>query len=313
MCLFFGYYGDMIYQEEDTQDIFKAYLKFVIECMKFRGPESGALPEQANDTLTFLLDQESLCHKLTPFIDEILAQVILGARSISSLKLFDTINELVNKYGHHLRNNPSLLTGILEVLVEKVQIEYEKLKNGGNAARIVFSRSWNIFREIARNRLYIAKFQAEIERILTPLFVYLATDEQVPFEEDILKYMICVMKVAEGVSEVCWEIFKTFPKLLRDSSKLSCTLFTALNYVIIYGRNVLENDADAVKTLLGMGTYSLTVSDCKGDLVTTSKGSLLLQLIIENFGNIMDQDWEMLVVLCVEIIRRNDRDFIKTR
>lgn len=313
MCTFLGYYLDTLFQEDEKEDIFKAHLKFVIDCVGAQGLETGALSDQAVDTLSFIFKEENLTFKLTPFINEIIGQLILHVKHIKSIKFFEIFEEAVKSYNNYIIKNPALLVDLLTFLVDRVQLECESIKEKKESKRIILNKIWNIFRQIGENRHYIPKFQEDIEKILTPLFAYLERDEKIPFEDDILKYMISVIRISKKVSNTCWGIFRTFPKIFVRSQKISTLLFVALNQVIIYGRYVLESDSGAVKALIDMGIHTLTYSQANDEKVDISKGALLLQLVIQYFGNISDEDWNRVLGVCTDMLYQAKKKYIKAR
>ena len=312
-CLFIEHYIDTLFQEEEKEEMFKTLLKFVVECVGCQSPEYGALPEQALDALSFIFQEKGLTIKLSPFVNDILQQLIFYTKVIRSSKFYEILVEIVKYYSHHLRQNPTLLGNFLEVLVERVQFEYENYKQNKNFKKILIHRVWGIFILIAENKLFMNNFQEDIERILSPLFAYLSTDKDVIFEDDVMRYMISAIKLSKRVSNACWEIFKACPIIFMQAQTISNLMFKALNQVIIHGRNVLENDATAVKALIDMGIHTLKFSQLKDDNFDICKGALLLQLVIQYLGNISNEDWNSILGVCTDMLFQVQQDFIKTK
>ncbi len=314
MCLFIEHYIEALFQEEEKENMFKLFLKFVVECIGCQGKQYGALPGQAIEALLFIFKQDELTIKLSPYVTEIFQQLIYYIKFIRKSHFYGVLEDIVRNFSHHLRENPVLFQSFIEVLVERVQYEYENSKmNVGGCKPILINKAWNIFQKIAENRLAMSQYQEEIEKRLAPLFNYLSTDQQVPFEEQILKYMVTAIRLSKRVSDSCWDIFKSFPTIFIQTQMLSTLMFTALNQTILYGRNVLQNDSGAIKKLIDIGIHTLTYSKTQNAPFEICKGALLLQLIIQYFVNISAEDWNKILEICIDMLFHVQHKFVETK
>lgn len=309
----FGYYCDSLFQEEEKENMFLLYLKNIVIFIGYQTQECGALSHQAIDSLAFIFRQEQMNQKMVNFIDDILEKLLVFAKTTNFPKLFEIFEEISNDYRQNFKRNPTLLAQFLSTLVQRAQVEFENSKQSKRTNRIILTKVWNIIRGIAENRLFIPVFQEDIEKILSPLFAYIHTEEKLLFEDDIIKYMIAVIRCGKSVSPLCWEIFKAFPKIFMRTQTISSLLFLALNLVIVHGRNVLENDPGAIKTLVDMGIHTLTYCKAHGDEVYVAKGALLLQLVIQYFDKISDEDWNRILGVCIDKIFQAHKGFVKSR
>jgi len=310
--MIFPYYSIVLFREEGKEDMFKLLLRFLIECTGADRQNFAALSEQANESLYSMFEKENLTKSLSPFTIDILTALGTHVPSTMALKLFDTIYEIVTSFPTAISEKPELLLGLLEVLINRGKEEYEKIRSG-ETKKVYLNKIWNIIRGIGEQKQYIDKYQAEIEKLLTPMFELLETNEDVDFDEDILNYATSATQISKKVSPSIWKLFQSFPKIFTRYEGMLGHLFPCLNYIIIYGSGIINQDPESIRILIEMGVAALSPKIKSADLANVSEGALFLQLILQYLRPIPNELLENILKAVYEKLNQTKIDFLRAR
>lgn len=312
MCLFLGYYAAFLFVKEDNKELFAQHVKFIIECVGCADPDIQSVPYQACQTILDMLSEKNTVFRLVPFVGEILEQLTTFVKESSCISFFDAIQEIIKMYSPALAKTPQRILNLLAVLVERAKAEYEEVKGVKNIPKLVLNKIWNIIRSVGELQDYILKFQEDIEKILIPLFSYLATDEDIPFDVDILGYVNSTVMLTKRVSPVTWEIFKIFPKIFDGFKGLITPLFPALNQIIAHGKDAIEGNYELIHTLVEMGIQGMNTTHKDAGKAGYAMAALHFQILIQYVG-IPDNEWERMLEACISRLLPNDKSFLKAR
>ena len=313
MCLFFGYYFENLFQGKDKKEFFSLQLVFVTESLNDHQRGILAVSEQAIDSLESIILQDNIKPIIAPVISEIVDKLGFFIEYVQTQDFFDIIKELFTNYKDQLLADPKLISLLICGMVKRVQISNDILKNDDRNERIILSKIWNIFRLLGSDPSFVPKYQDDIEMLMDPLFSLFENDEHVSFEDDMIIYITEVTKLAQRVSDNCWRTLKAFPRIFYKSKGLLSSIFPALNQIIIVGRHTLSQDPSSVQALVEMGIQGLNPAYERAKEVNSLEAALLLQLIFQCLGGVTGQDWEKIVVACVEKLRSTDKGYLKTK
>jgi len=91
------------------------------------------------------------------------------------------------------------------------------------------------------------------------------------------------------------------------------SLFPALNQIILIGRYTLSKDPSSIQALVEIGVQGLNPTHEKATEANSLEAALLLQLIFQCLGGISGQDWERIIVACIEKLKSTDKGYLKTK
>jgi len=313
MCLFFGYYFENLFQGTGKREFFSLQLVFITESLNDHQKGILAVSEQAIDSLESIILQDGIKPIIAPVISEIVDKLGFFIEYVQTPDFFDIIKELFTSYKKELLADAKLISLIICGMVKRVQISNEILKNGDRNERIILSKIWNIFRLLATDSSFVPKYQDDIEMLMDPLFSLFENDEHVQFEDDMIIYITEVTKLAQRVSDNCWRTLKAFPRIFYKCKGLISSIFPALNQIIIVGRHTLSQDPSSVQALVDMGIQGLNPADPRAKEVNSLEAALLLQLIFQCLGGVSGQDWERIIVACIEKLKSTDKGYLKTK
>ena len=149
------------------------------------------------------------------------------------------------------------MANVLDLLVQRAHVEYAAFKQSKGSHEIMLKRIWNVMRKILENNSFDQNSQEGIDKLLTPLFAYLATDKKVPFEDDILCYITAILKKRKEVTPLIWSTFELFPALFPKYQGMLGNMFPALNQIIIYARENLNAHPELIKAIVEIAIQAL--------------------------------------------------------
>jgi len=313
MCLFIGYYFEHLFQEKSKKEYFALQLVFITEALSDHQKGILAVSEQAIDALESIILQDNIKTIIAPIIGEIVERLSYYMEFVETPDFFDIINELFTNYKKELLADPKLISLLICGMVKRVQISNDVVKTDNKNEKIILSKIWNILRLLGRDPNFIPKYQDDIELLMEPLFNLFENDEQVSFEDDMLIYITIVTKLAQRVSDSCWKTLKTFPRIFFRSKGILSSLFPALNQIILIGRYTLSKDPSSIQALVEIGVQGLNPTHEKATEANSLEAALLLQLIFQCLGGISGQDWERIIVACIEKLKSTDKGYLKTK
>jgi hypothetical protein len=314
MCLFFGYYFENLFRGTNKREYFALQLVFITESLNDHQRGVLAVSEQAIDALESIVLQDGIKPIIAPVISEIVDKLGFFIEYVQTPDFFDIIKELFTNYKNELLADAKLISLLICGMVKRVQISNDVLKSGGDRnERIILNKIWNIFRLLATDPSFVPKYQDDIELLMDPLFSLFENDEHVSFEDDMIIYITEVTKLAQRVSDNCWRTLKAFPRIFYKSKGLISSIFPALNQIIIVGRHTLSQDPSSVQALVDMGIQGLSPTYEKAKEVNSLEAALLLQLIFQCLGGVSGQDWERVIVACIEKLKSTDKGYLKTK
>lgn len=189
-----GYYADMLFTKHSGA--FVKTMDFLFKSMAYalETPEL-VIALQSIDTLNTVVSDTDLAprlEELLPRIVEILGQ---QTATIPHVSFFEFMQEFVKFYAVVL--SPYILQ-ILTTMVQRIVSEQQKPRGEDKSPQIIQSKCWNVIRIVVDRHEY-QSHQAEIEILLTPLFMFLADPSQISFEDDIV---MCVKAVIRRTKRV---------------------------------------------------------------------------------------------------------------
>ena len=312
MCLFIGYFMEVLFLRANAREFFGMQLKFLIDCLDERGEGRLAISEQAVDSLSTIFRQNELRNMIGPFLPDVIEKLGHYIEFADNAAFYDVIEKLFTIFRKRLTETPNFIGILLSQMVKRIHIECETLKNSGKKAESqILNRIWGIIQIVSEDETFIPKFQVDIEKLMEPLLPYL--DDNAPFEDDLIIYVGSVTKIAKTVSEFCWNVVKAFPRMFEASKLTFGPLFTSLNQVIIYGKDVLNRDSDSVKVFVNMGIQGLNPTHKKAVESDVCEAALLLQLLIQYSQAISPQDMEAMIVACLQKLNNAPKGYVKAK
>lgn len=113
---------------------------------------------QAVDSLSTLFEDDDLITRITPFIVDIVNEIIKYTPHMNSQKFFDIICEIVRNYAEVLAREDDVIVLLAEALCKKGIEEYELLSNKQKSTKIIINKIWNSLRHLSEKEEYIPKF-----------------------------------------------------------------------------------------------------------------------------------------------------------
>jgi len=318
LCLFFGFYINHLYKLPEQQEFFKLYLSFLVKCAGITDEDSMIVTEQANHALSFLFDPlKGMNERLVPFIPDIFEKFAVYIKDARSSQFFETLFSLTRTYPEFVKANPQALIEIIRLLVERTVAEYEEYKShkdpeDKSVCKHNLNNMVNTIRNIAEKPEYINEYQEAIEELMKPLFAYIENDSNVPFEEDMLAYAASVISKKKQVTNLFWNLFKLFPRMLEKSQGVIGELFFAFNQLIIHGKLTLNSDPEAIGVLIKMLIDCLNPTHIDANQKNISEAALLLQLCMQ-YLQIPNEIWEKIIVASLQKIKTIHKGFLLAR
>lgn len=311
MCLFLGSFVSSLFKKDENKELYAQHLRFLVECAGITSEQQQAVTEQANQTLYDMLAEKQHVLRMAPLIPDILAKLISYTKTTQCITFFDVLHEIVRLYSHFISQNPELLLKVVSDLVERGKTEYEFLLNDKGLSKLTLAKIWNIIKIIGEKEVYL-KYQDEIEKVLVPLFNFIIENESQPYDDDLLGYISSTIKVAKRVSPVDWEIFRFIPTIFERYQNLITPIFPTLNNIIVYGREVIEENAEIKHQLIDIGIKAINTTHPDAGPAAISLGAVLFQILIQYVG-IPNEEWERMLVACIEKLHGSDKSFLKAR
>lgn len=311
MCLFIGYFMEVLFLRANAREFFGMQLKFLIDCLAERGSRL-AISEQAVDSLSTIFRQNELRNLIGPFLPDVIEKLGYYIEFADNAAFYDVVEKLFTIFRKRLTETPTFIGILISQMVKRIHIECETLKQSGKRAESqILNRIWGIIQIISEDESFIPKFQVDIEKLMEPLLPYL--DNNAPFEDELIHYVGSVTSIAKNVSEFCWNVVKTFPRMFEASKLTFGPLFTTLNQVIIHGKELLNKDADSVKVFVDMGIQGLNPTHKKTVPSDVCEAALLLQLLIQYSQAISPQNLEAIIVACLQKLNNSPQPYVKAK
>jgi len=304
-----------MFTRPEFQEFYKLYLSFLIKCAGLLEEDVQAVAEQAHNSLCMIFDvKHGPSQRMIPFLGDIIDQFALYIKSVQIPQFFEMLFEFTRTYEKFIIENPEPFLNLIKLLVERGQEEYQTIKTGPQAEgnESILKVIWNTIRNIVEKPIFVENFQDTVEAILTPLVAHLETDDNLPFEDDILEYMVSVMKLRKEVTPLFWIIFKLFGKIFNKQGGMIWHLFQPLNQIIIHGKKTLNEDPDAINSLIKMLIEGLNPTSPKANAINVSEAATLLQLVIQ-YLVITNEQWEAIIQTTLEKVKNIQFDFLKAR
>ena len=314
VCLLFSFYCHFIFEEDNKKELYLNHLRFLLECAGLTDPGTEGLVQQACHSLSFMLEKEYLKNILGPFIGDVLQCLSKYVLTTKANKVFDIIYEIVDIYFEEILQQPQLLIDLVNVLVERGKIEIEAIKNTPKDTKysmLTFNKVWNIIRNIGETEPYILQHQEAIENALIPLFDNLDSTDQVDCDEDILNYVASATRTSKKVSPICWRIFQSFPKIFTRSHDMMGCLFPALNAIIVYGYDVINQDKESISIIIEMGIRALKAENDLADEATATEAALLFQAVLQYLQPITHEQIGLMLKETYDVLINTKADFLR--
>jgi len=313
LCLFLGFYLKKLFMGPQMQENYQLYLSFLIKCSGLIDEDSQAIAEQAQNALCMLFDEKvGPSQRILPFLGEILEEFASYIKVVQIDQFFEMIYEFTKTYQAYILENPQVFLNLLKIIVERAEEEYQEFKKDSSDENQILTTLWNTIRNIAEKPIFVQNFQENIEEILTPLFQHLEDDNNLPYENDILEYMVAVIKIRKQVTPLFWIVFKLFPKIFEKQKGMIWHLFEPLNQIIIHGKNVLNEDPETIKDLIKMLITGLNPTNIKANSANVSEAALLLQLAIQYLA-ISEELWQEIIIASLNKVKVAELSFLKAR
>jgi len=316
VCLFLGYYFEIIFQRKNQKEFVELQLEFLVNCLSLQAPEVRAISEQAVDALSTIFQQNDQRNQIGPFLPKLIERLASYIECTNNQAYFDVIEEIFTTFRKRLLTNPVFLQQILEQLVNRSKIECELIAKDKSRGHIILNRIWAIIVDIGEEPSFIPRFQHDIEKIMEPLYKFIDIEGGAPFEEDLLKYITAVTKISKEVSPFCWSVLQVFPNIFMSSGQIFGSLFKPLNQLIIYGRARFEGEGgnNLVKILLEMGCQGLNPTHKNANDADVCDAALILQLILQYLGGILPGEWENMIQSVLEKLDSQQlKPFVKAK
>ena len=314
MCLLFPLYAHILFNTEAQRETYAAHLRFLIECSGMQSENAESVIAQAAHSINFICEREHLANIIKPFMADIVRGLTTVVLTSKAEKIFDVLYSIVTLFQIQLLEAPEVLLGLVAELVKRSQFEYEIIKKDpSKAKKIILNKSWNVIRAIGEEPQYVMNLHMDLEKILEPMFDYLEKDEKIDFDEDILNYISSTTKILKQVTPAVWRALKSFPKVFRLYEEMLANLFPALNYIIIYGWNMINEDPSIINVLINMGTHALDPSNEIADEANHCEGALLLQLVIQYLSPITPENYVDIFQACHVCFGNAKRGFLKAK
>jgi len=313
MCLFVGYYFEVLFLSPNAKEFFGMQLKFLIDCLAEREEGRRAISEQAIDSLSTVFKQNELRNKIGPFLPEVIEKLAYFIEFADNSAYFDIIEKLFTIFRKRLTQNPAFIGVLVSQMVKRILIELEDMRaiHSKNAESQILNRIFGIIAIISEDEGLIPQFQQDIEKLLEPLLPYL--DDNAPFDDDLIIYVTTTTKIAKRVSDFCWMVVKYFPKMFELSKGLFGSLYSSLNQVIIHGKSVLDQDPDSVRVFINMGIQGLNPTHKKATDSDACEAALILQLLIQYSQAITNEDWQRIIVACLQKLNSTKKGYVKSK
>ena len=314
VCLMFPYYAGNVFGEERAE-IYKDYLKFILQCLTLEGEENAALAEQASNALYTMFERQKTAASLTPYVSDIIKALATMLEGTEKLKIFDTVYEIVTDYEFQMLEDPSAFLEMLKALVERGHKEFQILQKDPDRRKLTLNKIWNIIRGIADKEEYILTLQEDIEAIIDPLLSHFEQSREIGFDEDILNYIASATACKGAVSQATWKVFSSFPKVFAEYGFMLATLFPALNQIIVHGDKTINSDPQSIQILIEMGVAALNPKCKQADDANVAEGALLLQLILQYLDPITSEQMELMLTSTYEklVSKTDSHDYLKAR
>jgi len=300
VCLMLPYYAGFVFQGEANEEVYKEYIKFVLQCLMSEGEGAVVLSEQGSASLYAMFESVKTAASLTAYTADILMTLTMLVENTKNFKVFDVLYEIVTEFEMQMMEEPQAFLDMIKALVERGHREFQILQSNTEATKLYLNKIWNIIRGIAGRDEYVITLQEDIEEIIEPLFAYFEQSKTIGFDEDILNYIASATACKEEVSPATWKVFASFPKMFEQYEQMLAHLFPPLNKIIVYGSKTINSDPGSIQTLIEMGVQALNPKCKQADEANVTEGALLLHLILQYLDPITEAQFEMILTASFE-------------
>ena len=285
-----------------------------MECVGITHEDEQGIVEQATDSIQEMLSERGSILRLVPFISDILEKLASYIPQTLCISFFDAINEILKIYSPTLKKTPAIIGVFVSNLVERARLEYEVVRKSKGTPKLVLTKIWNIINGIGENKDFIPEFQEGIEKEMLPLFSFLETDDDLPFDDDILRYVNSTIKLSNKISPVIWNIFKLYPKIFDQRLSLVTPLFPSLNQIIVHGKDEIEGNSETIHTLVEMGIRGINTPHPDAGKSGPAMAALHFQILIQYVG-IPNEEMERMLHACLAKLNVTEKlkGFLKVR
>lgn len=150
---------------------------------------------------------------------------------------------IIRVFSDKIAEIPDLILIVIKRLVITI-LEFMK-KDKKTYRSIQISNCWNTIRTICEQKLFIA-YRDAIERELMPLFDFMNKPDEIDFDDEVVAIMKSFIQLSGNISQIEWTLFNTFPAIFDKCSNILSTIFTPLNYIIMYGKDVIGKNPETL-------------------------------------------------------------------
>lgn len=140
----------------------------------------------------------------------------------------------------------------------------------------------NILRMIIEKPEYVLMFHEQLEQRLKPIYLFMADPTVISFEEDILIILKAFIRRNQTVTQVQWELYQQFPKVLEKQKYCFGNLLDTVNYYLMYGKQDMVQHPALIEFTAKMAESALFTMN-PNQTINNSEGAILFQVLFQTF------------------------------
>lgn len=287
ICMFIHYFAENIFYKDS-----QSYNGLISILLNFCNPKitPKAVNFQAAETLSYMLQEESIMIRLEALVPNIISTFIYLIPIQSNKGFFEAMQEIISTNTYVIM---PMLDRLVPALVIKIQSEMTKIREKNRKKKkdsIVIVKCWNIIRILAEAKEIDSIKVLEIENALLPVFNYMQNPNDIDFEDDIILFEVSLIRKCQAVSPVGWVLLNQLHLVQDKYGGTFIQLFPILNSYLFYGRDHLASNVEILKKIIDMCKICMfAIYKGKMNEATNSEGALLLQQILQIYNGIVDQ------------------------
>lgn len=263
-----------------SSDLVVKMVEFLVHGLE-QEKEQPAFSIQCGDALNAIIDHEGVVDRVKGVIAKFFPHLSAIASKAESATVFFLISNIIAAYKEHIEDD---IVQLLSGLVARIKIEQELFKHKAKKETTIMSQCWNVVESICRFSVRHREHRDTIEREMLPLFKYLASPEEIDFDDRLLQVLTLLVKGQKCVTESMLQIF---PFLIKLFESYKCTLrglLGVLNYYLFYGKPIFSSNKDLLEAILKMGDMALNSTQPPVE-INSIESALLFQMLLQNISS----------------------------
>ena len=242
-CLFFGFYGALLFSEGNNKSFFKC-LRYVVNSVKSKKKISLSVTLLAIDSLLKIIFNKKLRKRNVHLIKEIFKLFVKKLSKIHYPQFYDLIETIIKSFRKSLAKCEEELINLAELLIHLIITRINKAVKKTKKKTLLLSKSFNILSSLIEYRLIPL---IKMDELLMKLYQVLEKPNKIRLETEIFGLIVKLIEKQEYISPGLEKIFNILPNCFRINDFELDAIFHLLNCFLYLGKDYIANNINALE------------------------------------------------------------------